>query len=681
MILCKVGIRDVYFKGQENFREPALQVAEIARIKSQDCRNRVRLLRRLVVIRRWILMFSSAVMIAVLAGCAGGTTDVQNPPAPAMTAVSIAFQPPPAGSVTLDSTTSITAVVSNDPSNEGVDWALLCQNNVNCGTLSPLHTQSGGAATYTPPQTISGNIQSVTIEAFATADHSKNVVAAITVTGFAGNLKGTYVFQTKGTDANGPFQLAGVILLDGNGGITSGEQTHSDPLLTVADPIAGGSYYIGADGRGTLTINTIDTNIGQQGIENLSLVFLSSSNALIATLDNPNLPASFETSSGVLELQTSATAPTGGYAFAVNGTDLSLGPMAIGGVFKIDSPNTISGAGSVADQDDAGNVVHSATLSGTVTNPDAFGALKFNLTTSFASTPLQFTGYIADPLHIKLIESDNNGSGIGFGSTAGLAIGQGAATGTFKSNTAFSGNYVFGILGQDLTGAPSSLASVGQFTADASGNLKDGYNDEILIGFQQDISDSFTGTYTLDSTGTGRVDSSITFTSNGPGPEFIFYLTGNGNAPLVLDAESTIGSVGVGLVHPQTAPPFSFNGRYGLKFTQSNAQSENDGTGQITVNGTSNTLSGIVDTNLSFSPQPNTTISGSFGAISSSGRSTGGLNNTFFPSPGSVLNTIAVAFYLIDSGHGFFIETDSLSSGELSFGYFAMRTPVCPSCP
>jgi hypothetical protein len=118
-----------------------------------------------------------------------------------------------------------------------------------------------------------------------------------------------------------------------------------------------------------------------------------------------------------------------------------------------------------------------------------------------------------------------------------------------------------------------------------------------------------------------------------------------------------------------------------LKFTQSNAQSENDGTGQITVNGTSNTLSGIVDTNLSFSPQPNTTISGSFGAISSSGRSTGGLNNTFFPSPGSVLNTIAVAFYLIDSGHGFFIETDSLSSGELSFGYFAMRTPVCPSCP
>ena len=634
-----------------------------------------------MAIRKWIPIFASAVMISVLAGCGKSTTNVQNPPAPATTAVSIAFHPAPAGSINLNSTTAITAVVSNDSSNAGVDWALLCQSNVNCGTLSPLHTQSGAAATYTPPPIISGNSQTFTIEAFATADHTKNVVTAITITGFAGNLKGTYVFQTKGTDANGPFQLAGVILLDGNGGITSGEQTHSDYLLTVSDPITGGSYYIGADGRGTLTINTADVNIGQQGIENLSLVFLSSAKALIATLDNPNLQPSFETSSGSLEMQTGTTAPLGGYAFAVNGSDLSIGPMAMGGVLRIDSPNTISGVGSVVDQDDSGSIVPSATLSGTVTNPDLFGALKFNLTTSLAATPIQLTGYIVDALHIKLIESDNTGSGTGFGSTAGVAIAQGAATGTFTSNTAFSGNYVFGIVGQDLTGATASLASVGELTADASGNLTGGYNDEILIGLEQEISDSFTGTYTLDPAGTGRVDTSINFTTNGPGPEFIFYLTGNGNPPLILDADANFGAVGIGLSHSQAAPPFSFNGKYGLKFTQSNGQIENDGTGQITVSGTSNTLSGVIDTDLSFSPEPNTPITGTFTTIPSSGRSTGGLSNTFFPSPGSVPNTIAVAFYFVDSAHGFFIETDSLTSGELSFGYFATRTPVCPNCP
>jgi hypothetical protein len=69
-----------------------------------------------------------------------------------------------------------------------------------------------------------------------------------------------------------PYQRAGVVVLDGNGGITSGEQTVNfvDPntflLSSASDPISGGSYFVGPDGRGTLTINTADVNIGQQGV-------------------------------------------------------------------------------------------------------------------------------------------------------------------------------------------------------------------------------------------------------------------------------------------------------------------------------------------------------------------------------------------------------------------------------
>jgi len=635
-----------------------------------------------VAIRRCIFLLVSAGMIALLASCGGSSNlNIQNPPAPAASAVSIAFQPAPTKAQNLATQTPITAVVSNDSSNAGVDWSLLCQNSGNCGTLTPLHTASGSAATYTPPATISGNTQNVTIEAFATADHSKNVTTPIVITGFASILKGTYVFQTKGNDQNGPFELAGVILMDGNGNVTSGEQTESDPLSSESDPITGGTYYIGPDGRGTLTLNTADLNIGQQGIENFGIIFLSSSQALIATLDNSNLQSSIETSSGTLDLQTSKAAPTGGYAFAVSGTDLNVEPMAIGGVLNIDSPNTISGAGSVVDQDDAGAIIPSSTLSGTVTSPDAFGSVKLNLTAGFSSTPLQFTGYIVDGLHIKLIESDNTGSGAGFGSTAGVAISQGAGAGTFTSNQSFAGTYVFDIGGEDLTGLPASLASVGQFSADANGNLNNGYNDEFLSGFLIGISDSFTGTYLLDPSGTGRVDSSITFTNNGAGPELIFYLTGNGNPPLVLDADANLGSVGVGLANVQAAPPLAFNGPYGLKFTQGNGEAENDATGQITVNGTADTLAGFIDTDLDLFPQPDSVLTGTFPAFSNSGRSTGTLNNTFFPTTGSAPNTIQVAYYLIDSGHGFFIETDSSITGELTFGYFATRTPVCSTCP
>jgi hypothetical protein len=633
-------------------------------------------------IRKWTISLISLLAIAAFPGCSSSNSlTLQNPPAPATTPVSIAFQPAPAPSLDLASTTNVTAVVSNDASYAGVDWALLCTNTTNCGKLSSLHTASGTATTYKPPASIAGNTQSITIEAFATADHNQNVLATLSVTAFASNLKGTYVFQAQGEDGNSPFAVAGVVVLDGNGKVTLGEQTHADSLISLSDVITGGAYYIGPDGRGTLTIDTADQAIGQLGVENFSLVFLSSSKALIATLDDPLLSAqSFEISQGTLELQSTPTAPTGGYAFAVNGIDIISQPTAMGGVLNIDSPNIISGAGSIADQDDAGSVVPNSTLSGTVTTPDSLGALKFNLATGFAPS-LQFTGYIVDATHIKLIESDNQGSGIGFGITAGQAIGQGSATGTFTRNSAFAGNYVFNILGQDLSALlTTSLASVGVFTADASGNLTAGFNDEFLSGLAIEVSDSLTGTYTLDPSGNGRIDSDITFQHNGAGPELIFYLTGNGNPPLILDADVNFGSLGTGAAHPQAQPPFAFSGKYGLEFIQSNGTIENSGTGQATADHTPATLTGMIDTNLNFSPQPNTPLTGSFATIPTNGVFTGTLDNTFFPTPGTVPNTIAVTFYEVDPNNVFFIETDSSTSAELSVGYLAARTSVCPTC-
>jgi hypothetical protein len=51
-----------------------------------------------------------------------------------------------------------------------------------------------------------------------------------------------------------------------------------------------------------------------------------------------------------------------------------------------------------------------------VSNPDSFGSVTFSLTATFAPAPIQFTGYVVDAKHIKLVESDINGSGVGVGS-------------------------------------------------------------------------------------------------------------------------------------------------------------------------------------------------------------------------------------------------------------------------
>ncbi len=54
-----------------------------------------------------------------------------------------------------------------------------------------------------------------------------------------------------------------------------------------------------------------------------------------------------------------------------------------------------------------------------------------------------------------------------------------------------------------------------------------------------------------------------------------------------------------------------------------------------------------------------------------------------FPLPPSAPMT--VNYYFIDPTHGFFIETDlvnpSPGSGQVSFGSYAARTPLCQGCP
>jgi hypothetical protein len=310
--------------------------------------------------------------------------------------------------------------------------------------------------------------------------------------------------------------------------------------------------------------------------------------------------------------------------------------------------------------------------------------VKFNLATTNTpadlNTTLQFTGYIVDGSHIKLTAFNvtETGSITGSAMAYGVAIGQGAATGTFINNGAFAGNYAFDISGQDTSSVPFTLASFGQFSADSSGNLNSGYADEVLSSAETVISDSFTGTYSFLPLGTGRVDTqqSINFSVSGPGPDLIFYLTGNGNPPLVLDADLNTGSVGMGLAHPQAAAPYSFNGRFGAEFVQSSANLPSSTyTGQVTSTETSGSLAGAVDQNANFSPTPDTKIAGTFGSIPATGRFTGTLTDTNFGP------TIAVAFYAIDSEHILFIETDYVSSGLSTFGRFVTRTPVCSGCP
>ena len=136
-----------------------------------------------------------------------------------------------------------------------------------------------------------------------------------------------------------------------------------------------------------------------------------------------------------------------------------------------------------------------------------------------------------------------------------------------------------------------------------------------------------------------------------------------------------MGAVGTGGAYPAAAQ-VSFNGKYGVTFTQ-NLGFEIDSTGPIVANGTAGTLSGAVDTNFGFSPFIDSPLTGTFQTTSIVNRFTGTLSNEALPGGGP----ITTAFYLMDSTQGFFVETDSINTGNQMFGYFATRTPICKTCP
>jgi hypothetical protein len=681
-----------------------------------------------VASKRSIPVLLAAATIAFLAGCGGGSTaNVQNPPPPPPSNLSIAFQPEPGGTLAVSFTENLTAVVTNDAQNLGVDWSLTCPNPQNipslCGSLSALHTASGTATTFTAPSAFFANSMDVEIVAYAAANHNTNTVAPILITSFTSGLQaGNYVLQAQGVDSSlSPYQIAAAITLDGQGNVTGGEQTANYAATgSLSDKInpAGSNYFIGSDGRGSITLQTGDNKIGGNGVETFASVFLNNSNggnpqALISQMDLGSA-ATGASATGTLSLQASApTAPLGGYAFVVNGTDVANvnnPPVAFGGVLNIDSANTISGNGSVTDEILGKKVNATAVgVSGTLTAPDQFGVLTLNLTAPFGTAgkpvSLQFTGYIVDGSHIQLIETDAAaGAASPFGLTAGPAIGQGTATGTFTGNASFTGTYVFGIPGVDLSNsnlAPSTLTSAGLFTADGAGNLTNGFTDTFLdlngtseTGAQ--ISAPFTGTYSVDSSGTGRASlTSITFTPEpkfGYNPMLFFYLTGTGseNTPLVLEGGDThYPSVGTGIAYPQSAAAPAFSGDYGLRFTQELEGSENDGTGQWNANSTTPppSLSGAADVNISGANQDQP-FTGTFAAPTAAtpfpGTLLGTTNNTV--SSAVFSPQITVDYYFIDASHGFFIETDLLTpgaqqNGQVSLGYYAERTPVCSGCP
>jgi hypothetical protein len=485
-----------------------------------------------------------------------------------------------------------------------------------------------------------------------------------------GSLNGTYVFSSSGVDGNGnPLALAGTFVANGNGGnsgITGGTMDVIDPSLDVApsvppspaaQSITSGSYQVGGDGRGQVSLTST------YGTFVLDFVLTSTSGGLVTEFDANG------TGSGTLDLQTPVTSLSqlaGPYAFSLAGTDSGDDPLAAAGAFTLNSSGTTSTPG-VEDINEAGvflypkeSLTAAITSLGSGTGP---GAINLSTETAFGSPAFDF--YAIDATHLKFIETDYAEfiSGDAFTQT-GASIPNGAMVFTMAGGT-----------------SATPIADGGLMTSDGTGNFPTGLEDINYAGTVPAEQGQFAGGLDSEASGpagTGRVFVNlIGFSPNieNAGNWVIYPIaTPVGSAILMLEMDTASVTAGVG--YAQTGTSFTVPGNYGLNLSGENAA---DGeSGEVDDIAQFNATTAVAPaTNMTGTLDENSLIGGTLSAPLNPGVYTPdspatGRGSIIADTTGTVIGGISLEYYTINSSTALFIEVDS---DQVAAGTFEVQTP------
>jgi hypothetical protein len=589
--------------------------------------------------------------------------------------ITVTLTTAPPASLATSATATIAATVANDSANGGVTWS--CIPSGSCGSFNPTSTASAGTTVYTAPSAVpSGN--TVTITATSVSDNSISASATVTITAVVGVSPlpdGNYVFNLAGQNAGpGYLYFATGVFSVASGVVTGGEQDFTDfsGNNEAFDSIASGTLATTADGNIQIVLTTCtatdcstpDPVVGVGGVETLTASMIDATDFFVSEADTS------ATASGLLNFQTATNQPCTafpcGYSFYLNGADSEGVATDFGGVVAVTSSGEISGAGSVVDIDDGGDVFQGQPISsGSVSTPDSFGRFSVDLAfggTAAAEGGIGLVGYIIDGTRVRLIENANDINDIFFGVTGGTALAQGVSTGTFDAASIEGASFAFAGNGQDNSGY---LQVAGVMTTNLDGSTVNGtLNANDLTGSGVQAPQAFTGTYTVDPT--GRVTLDLTSV----GLTLQLYLSG-GETNFVAAMDDGDSYAGPAFVQTTPAGSYSasnFSGNYafsasGYQFGSFGLEFDAIGTlaaSESTVTGTvdENVLDGAPTTGIALTDGFTANASGIFTGTVTGLDLANGTQDSF-------------AYYLFDSsGDSIAIETDA---NQLTLGYIQLQ--------
>ncbi len=476
-----------------------------------------------------------------------------------------------------------------------------------------------------------------------------------------------------------PVDVAGSIQTTGSASSSSGTIVGGEMDLNVGIvnasgvavqvPVTGGSFVVGPlDGRTSILLALASNSVAASFT--LQATLGTNQHALLINFDNTF------TASGTLDAQNITSFGAGltnRYAFQYYGLDQNLNPVTVAGTFlasnnsclPVNNPNSPVNTQDFTyvplNSNTLTVVTNDITLSGLCTNPDTtFGRGTITMNSDDLGT-INFSYYMIDQTHLKMVEIDPAQPYILYGEAYGGPLAttplNGGVAFTFggaANNAPYAGGAVF-----TLNGA--SVSSGGALDINNSGGAGTQINSAITGGSYANVSTegNVPARYTLSlTTSKGTVlFAAYTFvTPSNTGAELVEIDTNNG-----VDGASGTAYQRGGVSTVQGS--FALN-LQGVGSAKNQAAFEQDITGQLGLVNNSTTLTGTLDIN-NGGPIPGVPVqsSSTLTAPAANGRGTAQVN----ASGSGVTAKFNLVYYQIDSNTELLLDADTnrVASGML----------------
>ena len=458
------------------------------------------------------------------------------------------------------------------------------------------------------------------------------------------SLNGSYVCQLVGNDSfidsannkqNESYTEALVITTDGAGHLKGVEDFNSSLPATgfVAGTAFTGTYTIGHDGNGSMTINFSAPSSGQI---NLSITMENTSKFYAAEADAFSNFSANAAGEGIKQNSSALSSPPSNASFVMRAhQELPSSSATVG---SLNTSNAASVTGTIDVVRNGALLPQLTVASGTLSTPDSNGRGTLAYTdTDSSPVTTHYEYYIIDANTFLLMQSDST------------MLGTGRAEAQAGGALNLAGNYAFGSRGDTSTNT-GGVRSVGVFTA-GGGSITAGKLDSVQDGTSTFFNQDFTGNYTQGSN--GRVQ--VTFIPSGATsvmiPE-VFWMVSPSRAFFLVNANNKVEDGTVDLQQQNSFATTDVNGQYALVMDGYNSSNFltrvgtliSDGKGNLQLNEEANSFDGSLPGLIN---DPGT-LSGNY-TVDSNGRVAATIN--------SVSSNLVM--YMVSPGQAYILQNDS----------------------